>query len=957
VTPERWERIEALYHDAEALPPDRRDEFLAEACGNDHDLRRDVASLLDEPVSPGGFLSQPAILRAAHMLGDAPAASMTGRSVGRYQLHALIGAGGMGEVYHSHDATLARDVAVKILPPAFINDSDRLARLEREARMLAAVNHPNICAIYGVEEANGIRFLLLELVEGDTLADRLVQAASPVAAGLPLPEVLNIARQLADALEAAHDKGIIHRDLKPANIKITPQGVVKVLDFGLAKSLAAGSAPDITHVPDGKMGHEADGAVVGTAAYMSPEQARGSRVDSRTDIWAFGCVLFEMLTGRLPFAGGTASDTIAKILEREPDWTALPAETPAAIRRVLLRCLVKDHKKRIRDIGDVRLEIDAVDEVLPAVVTATSTVRRRSSALSWLPYLGMAALATAFGLVEWRRPAIQDNPLDPSVSTIRKLTDWEGSEGAAAISPDGKFVAFLADKDGEVDVWVTQIGAHKPVNVTLDVPPLDPPTMLRTLGFTGGGEIWFTPPSAGGPAGQKMLVPVTGGPGRPLLGSTAATPAWSWDGSHLAYFENDEGDPMYVADGAAADPINVVPPSRDWPHNHHPTWSFDDLWIYFTRGHVYGLNETDEMDIWRIRPAGGPPERMTTANTDITSLTALDARTLLYVGRSENREGPWLWSLDTVTKARRRISSGLERYTSVAASHDGQRIVATIANPTSRLWSVPLDRPAGSQDVKGYDVPSAQAFAPRFGGDALFYLSSNGGADGLFRMQGTSSSQIWSGGDGTLSEPPSISRDGKRVALIVRREGKQHLSVMLADGTGRRAIAPSIDTQGTSDWSPDGSWIVTGGSDRDGPGLFKIPVDGGDPKRLASVRATNPIWSSDGSLIVYGAPLVAGQVPLMAVQPDGSPVVLPKLTTYPGGYRFMPSGRQIVYLPRVRLRTFWMLDLDTNTTRELTHVGDAGRLRTFDITPDGKQLVFDLLHQNSDVVLIERRGR
>jgi Tol biopolymer transport system component len=957
VTPERWERIEALYHDAEALPPDRRDEFLAEACGNDHDLRRDVASLLDEPVSPGGFLSQPAILRAAHMLGDAPAASMTGRSVGRYQLHALIGAGGMGEVYHSHDATLARDVAVKILPPAFINDSDRLARLEREARMLAAVNHPNICAIYGVEEANGIRFLLLELVEGDTLADRLVQAASPVAAGLPLPEVLNIARQLADALEAAHDKGIIHRDLKPANIKITPQGLVKVLDFGLAKSLAAGSAPDITHVPDGKMGQEADGAVVGTAAYMSPEQARGSRVDSRTDIWAFGCVLFEMLTGRLPFAGGTASDTIAKILEREPDWTALPAETPAAIRRVLLRCLVKDPKKRIRDIGDVRLEIDAVDEVLPEFADtrpAAAPHGRRTSSLLWL---ALAAVVTAVAVVEWRRPAVQENPLEDAKT--QRLTNWEGNEGGAAISPDGKFVAFLADRAGEFDVWVTQIGTLNMRNLTLDVPPLDPPTMLRAVGFTADGEIWFTPSSPGGPAGQKLLVPITGGPGRPLLGANAVALAWSWDGNHLAYFENDEGDPLFVADGAAADPIAIIPPGSGFPHHHNPVWSFDDLWVYFTRGFMYALNETDELDIWRVRPTGGAAERMTTVNTDIMSMATLDARTLLYVGRSENREGPWIWALDTVTKARRRISSGLERYSSVAASRDGRRIVATLDNTTTSLWSIPLDRPAQRSDVKRYDIPSGQAVAPRFGPDALFYLSWNESSegDGLFRLQDGVSTPIWRGSDGTLSVPPAISRDGKRVALVVRREGKQHLSVMLADGTGRRALAPAIDTQGTADWSPDGSWIVIGGSDSAGPGLFKVPVDGGQPVRLLSTEGTNPIWSPDGGLIVYGGPLVAGQVPLMAMRPDGQPVQLPKLPAFPGGYRFMPNGRQIIYLPRIRLRTFWMLDLDTNTTRELIHVADTGRFRTFDITPDGKQLVFDLSQQNGDIVLIERRDR
>ena len=239
---------------------------------------------------------------------------MTGHSIGAYHLDALLGAGGMGEVYRSRDARLGRDVAIKVLPRAFTSHPDRLARLEREARMLAALNHPNICAIYGFEQADGIRFLVLELVEGETLAFRIAQAGARSAGpGLPLPEAVTIARQIADALEIAHDKGIVHRDLKPANVKITPDGIVKVLDFGLAKAVSAdGSSPEITQAPTPLQGEPRRGAVIGTPAYMSPEQARGLAVDKRTDIWAFGCVLYEMLTGRVAFAGDTISDSIAK---------------------------------------------------------------------------------------------------------------------------------------------------------------------------------------------------------------------------------------------------------------------------------------------------------------------------------------------------------------------------------------------------------------------------------------------------------------------------------------------------------------------------------------------------------------------------------------------------------------------------------------------------------------------
>jgi serine/threonine protein kinase len=355
MTPERWKRTEDLYHAARARAPGERAAFLAEACPDDEVLRGDVESLLNEPTSAEGFLAKPAVAMSPHLLSDLPPAAMAGRLLGGYRLQALIGAGGMGEVYRARDQRLERDVAIKILPHAFTSDPDRLARFEREARMLASLNHPNICGIYGIEESDGIRFLILELVEGETLAARLATAPRLRSgdAGLSPPVALTSARQIAEALEAAHERGIIHRDLKPANVKITPDGVVKILDFGLAKIVVGGqSTPGLTH-PGGTR----EGAVIGTAAYMSPEQARGLPVDRRTDIWAFGCVLYEMLTGHAAFAGDTASDSIAKILETEPDWSALPAAVPTRVRSLIVRSLEKDPLQRLRDIGEARIAL------------------------------------------------------------------------------------------------------------------------------------------------------------------------------------------------------------------------------------------------------------------------------------------------------------------------------------------------------------------------------------------------------------------------------------------------------------------------------------------------------------------------------------------------------------------------------------------------------------------------
>ena len=437
VTPERWKRTDALYHAARTRPPWARAAFLAAACRDDESLRRDVESLLNERVSDG-FLAEPALRVAARMVSDVAPPAMIGESVGAYQVQSLLGAGGMGEVYRARDTKLGRDVAIKILSRAFTSSPDRLARFEREARMLASLNHPKICAIYGLEEADGIRFLILELVDGETLAERLVarerevaeaMPAASAATGLPLREAIAIARQIAEALEAAHEKGIVHRDLKPANIKITPDGVVKVLDFGLAKAVDAEPA-----TPNGD---SRDGVIIGTAAYMSPEQARGKDVDKRADIWAFGCVLYEMLTGRVAFAGDTVSDTIGRILEREPDWSLLPAATPAPVRQLLLRCLAKNAQQRLRDIGDIRIEID---EVLPTVESDVTAAPSASPAT--LRPLSMAASATVPEKIpDQRFQSVQDFAFAPPSAVTSSSTESALGTAVVSFASDGATAA------------------------------------------------------------------------------------------------------------------------------------------------------------------------------------------------------------------------------------------------------------------------------------------------------------------------------------------------------------------------------------------------------------------------------------------------------------------------------------------------------------------------------------
>jgi Tol biopolymer transport system component len=539
-----------------------------------------------------------------------------------------------------------------------------------------------------------------------------------------------------------------------------------------------------------------------------------------------------------------------------------------------------------------------------------------------------------------------ENPL--ANARFTKFTDFEGSERDAAISPDGKFVAFRADRDGPLDIWLSQVGTGRFVNLTKgkEEELLSP---VRTVGFSpDSSELWL----AGSVPDKKhlRLMPLMGGTQRNFLVEHAVNVGWSPDGTHVAYHTGDPGDPLFVADrtGTNAQQVFALGPGG---HNHFPTWSLDGRWIYFVSG-IF-----PEMDLWRISAKGGAAERLTRHNSDVRYIAPLDNRTILYVAPDQDASGPWLWALDVERRVTHRISSGLEKYISIAASADGRRLVASVANPSASLWSVPiLDRVVEERDVKPFRVPTVRAWAPRFGANALFYLSSSGAGDGLWRYQNGEALEIWKGADGPLLTPAAISQDGRRIAVVLRRQGKQRLYIMSPDGAELQLLTEAVDVRGTASWSPDGKWIVVGGTDANGEGLFKIPVQSGAPIRLVAGSASNPVWSPDGSLIIYDGPVVANKGPLLAVQPDGTAVELPSVGIYFSDqrYRFLPSGNSLVYMQGSNpWQDFWLLDLATKTTKTLTHFSNGADMRTFDITPDGKQIVFDRLRENSDIVLID----
>jgi Tol biopolymer transport system component/tRNA A-37 threonylcarbamoyl transferase component Bud32 len=858
--PERRQRVEALCEAALERDACDRAAFLETACGDDAALRQQVAALLAHAQAAEAFLEAPLGAVAANVL-DGQGGTLVGRHIGSCAALSLIGAGAMGEIYRARDLKLGRDVAIKVLSPWLLSDPERQSRLEREARLLAALNHPNIATIHGFEESDGVRGFVMELVEGVTLAERIAGAATGEVvsqrefdgvsgvflAGMPLKEALEIARQIAGALDAAHQKGIVHRDLKPANIKLTPDGMVKVLDFGLATAFPTQrSGVDLSEaLPtsiDGKLG-----MLVGTPAFMSPEQARGETVDKRTDIWAFGCVLYEMLTARPAFSGETISETIAAVLEREPDWEALPATTPEPIRRLLRRCLEKNPKRRLRDIGDARLDIDEASASRTALPQAQEPRARAQTWRIGLGTLTTGAVVAGLAVAIFPRDPVSPPPPYGTVSTTIELPP----------------AAPLA-----LGVQIPQIGFEGPI---LALSPDS--SSLVYVGQTSSGTMLYLRDLA-----SERVLPLRGTDG-------AIFPFFSPDGRWVGFLTNDKVKKVQLDGDGPITLCDARVPVR-------ATWT-DENTIYFQEDQGYRLS--------RVSAEGGPAVPVTTSMRVAGFSQALPGGGFLasVPGRGINRD-----YADVVL-----VSPGGDTKVVLSSGYDPHYVPPgyLVFGRGGNLLSVPFDPGTGRVEGAPTTIAAGVSMDSTLRGVVHASASNNGVIAYVPGGNRSIGRLAWVDRQGHveyLPTPPRVygvlelTPGGDRVAVHV---GDVTDYVWIYDLVRREARRlPAGESSGWPIWNPDGrtithaAWRSAGAI---GESVVAQASDGSGAVRQILAGLPDAVvpesWTPDGQVLAVR--LVGEGLRRGLVTADGRLERIPTKDIEQFGSDFSPDGRWLAF--------------------------------------------------------------
>jgi Tol biopolymer transport system component len=598
----------------------------------------------------------------------------------------------------------------------------------------------------------------------------------------------------------------------------------------------------------------------------------------------------------------------------------------------------------------------------PPTDGATPGAARASTFRPRWPSLAIAGTlaVTAIALIIWfeRSDHFWRNPFAGAV--YQSVTGFDGRNEAAAVSHDGKFIAFLSDRGGRTDVWVTQVGSGRFHNLTRGLEGEFVNPSIRELGFSPDGSLvtfWLRRQS-GTPAADISIwaVPTLGGEPRPYL-EGAAEATWSPDGNQLAYHTTLPGDPLFIGDGkglSRSAPILIAPAGL---HSHFPVWGPGDL-IYFCKGSL-----PDQLDVWRVDPRGKALERITSHSTRVTYPVLLDQHTMLYLASAPDGSGPWVYGMDVERRVAHRLTSGVEQYTSLAASADGHRVIATVSTPQRTLWRVTIADPTPDVSTPGVAAPerisltTGTGFAPRVGPNYLLYVASAGTAESIWKITGTAAVQLWAGSDARIIGAPAISTDGRFIAFSVRQHNRSLLYAMDSDGSRAHIVSDSLELRGAPAWAPDGRSIISAAEENGVPHLFRIPLEGSAATSFIGGYSVDPTWSPDGQFVIYSGPDIGTKFAVKAATAESAAHPLPELVLTRGARHLalLPGGRKLVFLQgEIQHKNLWMVDLKTGAMQQLTHMPAEFDVRDFDLSVDGTEAILERAQAHSDVVIIDR---
>jgi serine/threonine protein kinase/WD40 repeat protein len=977
--PRRWRQIDALLQAALDRRPDERAGFLDEACAGDEGLRSEVESLLSSGDQALSLINRPAFEVAARLFEQSEPELRAGVSIGHYKILSLLGTGGMGEVYLAQDTRLGRKIAIKLLPADHSLDKVRLRRFQQEARAASALNHPNIITIHEIGEVQARHFIATEFIEGQTLRQFLKRKR------LDLRKGLEIAIQAASALAAAHEVGIVHRDIKPENIMLRPDGLVKVLDFGLAQlSNAQSSATDTEALTLEKV-VTAPGLLMGTVNYMSPEQARGQKLDARSDIFSLGVVLYEMISGRPPFEGETTSDLIAALLKVEPSPIEHITDVAPELQRIVSKALRKDREERYQTVKDLLVDLKSVKRQLAQVVTtsaaAISTDDDARAALStgdqMIAATGEAGARTAFSveyltselsrhksaavltLVMLTITAATAYVLTGSVKDQNAATQFgnikltrvtnSGKAHSPAISPDGQDIAFLLPDGDQEILWIQQVATGSKVRIG----PITGGLQYGGLTFSPDGTYLYYVGGGDGEDSRPALyrVPRLGGPTHKVISGVNSSLSLSRDGNRLAFVRNHPNETdVIVANVDGRDEHKVT--TRQDPDFFWSVALSPDGTRIACAGMRRGSEERDAKVI-EVEVNSGSQRTITTQGWSwIHQVNWLhDNSGLVIIAQDKEESAIQLWFISYPEGEARRITTDLNNYSDLSLTTDSKRLVATQNSEVMNLYIV-TDRNAGrAEQVTSGPGRRDGMYGVSWTPDGeIVYSSFASGAQEIWQMEPDGSNQRQLTIDSGQTNSLSVSPDGRYIVYVAVRDGERDVWRINTDGSnpkqltyGAGALAPYC--------SADNRWVFYHVIDSGKRITRKVPIDGGEPAEVPDLPPETLSFSPDGKMSIYiqAQDKTKKRIGIISSQ-GGQPVKLLDLPASAVRVQWLPDGTALTYVDQ-RTENVWVLPLDGRPPSQVTAF-KGGRIAYFAWSSDARQVAAAFHDKSSDVVLI-----